>query len=73
MQHAPNQHTIGRIQHLAVDSKSSHPLRFQVLKQVRPRELLGDQLSRCHAWAEHERSLNQLSSSLLRDHPLLIL
>jgi Insertion element 4 transposase N-terminal len=49
-----------RIQPLADDSKLSHALRFEVLEQLCPRELVSDPLSRCHAWGERERSLNQL-------------
>ncbi len=48
------------IQQLLDDSKLSHTLRFEVLEQVCPRELVSDLLSRCHAWGERERSLNQL-------------
>ncbi len=48
------------IQQLLDDSKFSHTLRFEVLEQVCPRELVSDLLSRCHAWGERERSLNQL-------------
>jgi len=48
------------IQQLADDSKFSHALRFEVLEQVCPRELMSDLLSRCHAWGKRERSLNQL-------------
>src|SRR6266700_8405075 len=49
-----------RIQPLADDSKFSQALRFEVLEQVCPRELVSDLLSRCHAWGKRERSLNQL-------------
>src|SRR6266446_6163195 len=48
------------IQQLLDDSKFSHTLRFEVLEQVCPPELVSDLLSRCHAWGERERSLNQL-------------
>ncbi len=48
------------IQQMLDDSKLSHTLRFEVLEQVCPRELVSDLLSRCHAWGERERSLNQL-------------
>jgi hypothetical protein len=48
------------IQQLSDDSKFTHALRFEVLEQVCPRELVSDLLSRCHAWGERERSLNQL-------------
>ncbi len=48
------------IQQLADDSKFSHALRFEVLEQLCPRELVSELLSRCHAWGERERSLNQL-------------
>jgi Insertion element 4 transposase N-terminal len=48
------------IQQLADDSKFSHALRFEVLEQLCPRELMSELLSRCHAWGERERSLNQL-------------
>ena len=48
------------IQPLADDSKFSHALRFEVLEQVCPRELVSELLTRCHAWGERERSLNQL-------------
>jgi hypothetical protein len=48
------------IQQLADDSKFSHALRFEVLEQVCPRELVSELLTRCHAWGERERNLNQL-------------
>src|SRR5258708_18932357 len=48
------------IQQLTDDSKFSHALRFEVLEQLCPRELVSELLSRCHAWGERERSLNQL-------------
>src|SRR5260370_19563336 len=48
------------IQQLTDDSKFSHALRFEVLEQLCPPELVSDLLSRCHAWGERERSLNQL-------------
>ncbi len=48
------------IQQLTDDSKLSHALRFEVLEQVCPRELVSDLLTRCHAWGKRERSLNQL-------------
>src|SRR5579859_2312231 len=48
------------IQQLLDDSKFSHTLRFEVLEQVCPREVVSDLLTRCHAWGERERSLNQL-------------
>src|SRR5258707_14726987 len=48
------------IQQLADDSKFSHAMRFEVLEQLCPRELVSELLSRCHAWGERERSLNQL-------------
>ncbi len=48
------------IQQLDDDSKLSHALRFEVLKQVCPHELVSDLLSRCHAWGKRGRSLNQL-------------
>ena len=48
------------IQQLSADSKLSHALRLEVLAQVCPPELVSDLLSRCHAWGERERSLNQL-------------
>jgi transposase IS4-like protein/DDE family transposase len=48
------------IQQLADDSKFSHALRFEVLEHLCPRELVSELLTRCHAWGERERSLNQL-------------
>jgi Insertion element 4 transposase N-terminal/Transposase DDE domain len=48
------------IQPLSDESKFSHALRFEVLEQLCPPELVSDLLSRCHAWGERERSLNQL-------------
>ena len=48
------------IQQLADDSKFSHALRLEVLEQLCPRELVSELLTRCHAWGERERSLNQL-------------
>jgi hypothetical protein len=49
-----------RIQQLTDDSKFSQALRFEVLEQLCPRELVSDLLTRCHAWGERERSINQL-------------
>jgi Insertion element 4 transposase N-terminal len=49
-----------RIQPLADDSKFNHALRFEVLEQLCPRELVSELLSRCHAWGKRERNLNQL-------------
>src|SRR5260221_12974073 len=48
------------IQQLTDDSKFSHALRFEVLEQLCPPELVSDLVSRCHAWGERERSVNQL-------------
>jgi len=48
------------IQQMSDDSKLSHALRFEVLEQLYPRELVSELLSSCHAWGERERSLNQL-------------
>jgi Insertion element 4 transposase N-terminal/Transposase DDE domain len=48
------------IQQLLDDSKLSHALRFEVLEQVCPRELVIDLLSRGHDWGKRERRLNQL-------------
>jgi hypothetical protein len=48
------------IQPLADDSKFSHALRFAVLEQVCPRDLVSELLTKCHAWGKRERSLNQL-------------
>ena len=48
------------IQPLSDDSKFSHALRFEVLEQLCPRELVSELLTRCHAWGDRERSLNQL-------------
>jgi len=48
------------IQQLSDESKLSHALRFEVLEQLCPPELVSDLLRRCHAWGERERSLNQL-------------
>jgi hypothetical protein len=48
------------IQQLDDDSKFTHALRFEVLEQVCPRELVSELLTRCHAWGKRERSLNQL-------------
>ena len=46
------------IQQLSDESKFSHALRFEVLEQLCPPELVSELLSRCHAWGERER--NQL-------------
>jgi hypothetical protein len=35
-------------------------MRLEVLEQVCPPEVVSEELSRCHAWGERERSLNQL-------------
>ncbi len=48
------------IQQLSDESKLSHALRFEVLEQLCPPELVSDLLSSCHAWGERERNLNQL-------------
>jgi hypothetical protein len=48
------------IQQLSDDSKFSHALRFEVLEQLCPPELVSELLTRCHGWGERERSLNQL-------------
>jgi hypothetical protein len=48
------------IQQLSDESKLSHALRFEVLEQLCPPELVSELLSRCHAWGERERDLNQL-------------
>ncbi len=48
------------IQQLEDDSKFSHALRFEVLEQLCPPELVSELLSRGHAWGKRERSLNQL-------------
>jgi hypothetical protein len=48
------------IQQLADDSKFSHALRFEVLEQLCPRELVSDLLTKCRVWEKRERSLNQL-------------
>jgi hypothetical protein len=38
------------IQQLSDESKLSHALRFEVLEQLCPPELVSDLLSRCHAY-----------------------
>ncbi len=48
------------IQQLSDDSKFSQALRFEVLERLCPPELVSELLTRCHAWGERERSLNQL-------------
>jgi Insertion element 4 transposase N-terminal/Transposase DDE domain len=48
------------IQQLSDESKLSYALRFEVLEQLCPPELVSELLSRCHAWGERERGLNQL-------------
>jgi Insertion element 4 transposase N-terminal len=48
------------IQQLSDESKLSQALRFEVLEQLCPPELVSDLLSSCHAWGERERNLNQL-------------
>jgi hypothetical protein len=48
------------IQHLTDDDTFSQALRFEVLEQVCPPELVSELLTRCHAWGKRERSLNQL-------------
>lgn len=47
------------IQQLSDDSKFSHALRFEVLEQLCPPELVSELLSRCHACGERERNRNQ--------------
>src|ERR1700680_1918408 len=49
-----------RLQQLTDDGKFVQALRFEVLEQLCPRELVSEQLSRCRAWEERERSLNHL-------------
>jgi Insertion element 4 transposase N-terminal len=49
-----------RLQQLAEDGKFVQALRFEVLEQLCPRELVSELLPRCHAWEERERSLNHL-------------
>jgi hypothetical protein len=48
------------IQQLEDESKLSHALRFEVLEQLCPPELVSELLTRCHAWGKRERNLNQL-------------
>lgn len=48
------------IQQLTDGSKMSQSRCFEALEQVCPREVVSDLLTRCHAWGERERSLNQL-------------
>jgi hypothetical protein len=48
------------IQQLSDESKLSQALRLELLEQLCPRELVSELLTRCHAWGERERSLNQL-------------
>jgi len=48
------------IQQLSDDSKFSQALRFEVLEQLCPPELVSELLTRGHAWGKRERSLNQL-------------
>jgi hypothetical protein len=48
------------IEQLSEESKLSHALRLEVLQQLCPPELVSELVSRCHAWGERERSLNQL-------------
>ena len=48
------------IQQLSDDDTFSHALRFEVLEQVCPPELVSELLTRCHAWGKRERSLNQV-------------
>ncbi len=49
-----------RLQHLSDDDKIMHALRFEVLEQVCPRELVSQLLTNCRAWEERERRLNHL-------------
>jgi hypothetical protein len=48
------------IQQLSDENKFSQALRFEVLEQLCPPELVSELLTRCHAWGKRERSLNQL-------------
>ena len=48
------------IQQLSDESTFSQALRFEVLEQVCPPEVVSELLTRCHAWGERERCLNQL-------------
>lgn len=48
------------IQQLSDESKFSQALRFEVLEQLCPPELVRELLTRDHAWGKRERSLNQL-------------
>jgi Insertion element 4 transposase N-terminal len=49
-----------RLQQLRDNDKFVHALRFEVLEQLCPRELVSQLLSQCHAWEERERCLNHL-------------
>jgi Insertion element 4 transposase N-terminal/Transposase DDE domain len=49
-----------RLHQLSDDDKFIHALRFEVLEQLCPGELVSELLTQCHAWEERERRLNQL-------------
>src|SRR5436305_5484225 len=49
-----------RLQHVPEDGKFVQALRFEVLEQLCPREVVSELLTKCHAWEERERRLNHL-------------
>jgi len=49
-----------KLQQIPDESKFAHALRFPLLETYYPRELVGELLSRCHAWEVRERKLSQL-------------
>ena len=49
-----------KLQQLAPESKLCWHLRVQILERCYPRDLVGDLLTKCHAWEQRERKLSQL-------------
>lgn len=49
-----------KLQQIPEESKLSHVLRWPLLEQYYPREVVAELLSQCHAWEERERKLSQL-------------
>ena len=48
------------LQQLPSESKLAHVLRVELLEELYPREEVTELLTRCHAWEERERKLNQV-------------
>src|SRR5436190_20646359 len=49
-----------KLQHIAPESKFCQHLHLPFLERCYPRELVSNLLSKCQAWEQRERKLNQL-------------